>query len=75
MATQAELITYLTEVRTAKSALILGKRVGEVTYQGRKVSYTEVTLPQLDEEEKRLNRQLARFNRPRYSLFSTGKGL
>ena len=72
---QADLKQNITEVRQAKSDLIAGKRVGEVTYQGRKVSYVDVSLPQLQAEETRLLSILRKISKPRYSVFQTGKGL
>ena len=74
MASQAELEANLMGIRSAQSKIIDGERVGEVAYQGINVKYTNVTLPQLAEEETRLKRLLARFTRQNYSLISTGKG-
>ena len=74
MATKSELETDLKDIRIAQKKIIDGERVGEVTYQGRKVSFVEVSLPQLAEEEARLCRLLSRFTRKRYSIISTGKG-
>jgi hypothetical protein len=74
MATKEELQTDLADIRLAQKKIINGERVGEVTYQGRKVNYVEVTLPQLADEEARLCRLLSRYTRKRYSLIGTGKG-
>lgn len=64
----------LESVRTAKKKLISGIRVGEVTYQGRKVSYAEVSLPQLTDEESRLIRLINRPTRKRMRVISSSKG-
>lgn|GEM_PF-3082942 len=74
MATKEQLQTDIADLRVAQKKLRAGERVGEVMYQGRKTSFVEVSLPQLAEEEARLNRQLARKTNKRYSLISTGKG-
>lgn len=69
-----QLKSDLDGVRLAKSKLIKGVRVGEVTYQGRKVSYAEVSLPQLTDEESRLIRLINRKTRKRMRVISSNKG-
>jgi len=74
VATHSEYVADLADVRLAQKKMVNGERVGEVTYQGRKVTFVDVSLPQLAEEEKRLSILVARPTRKRYSMISTGKG-
>jgi hypothetical protein len=64
----------LSNVQLAKKNLISGKTVGQVTYRGRTVSYAEVSLPQLTDEENRLTRLITRSSRKRMRVISTDKG-
>lgn len=58
MASLAQLQTWLTEAETARHALALGEQVVEVWKDGRRVTYNQARLPDLDAYIKRLERDI-----------------
>lgn len=58
MASLAQLQTWLTEAEAARHSLALGEQVAEVWKDGRRVTYTQARLPDLDAYIKTLQRDI-----------------